>query len=137
MTNNTYEQGYADGFHGVAANAALVHDENYSMGYDDGKGDRESGADTKGVKSAFIGEDFYLDNDPPEGYEWTHEHVTPAKGEIYLTKAGNAGVAKTDPKNGRLRHLLVAKTRCNYPQYRGVCKFAAGHQGKCSHQLVK
>jgi hypothetical protein len=125
-----YDKGYSDGYHDVAANASLVDNENYKMGYADGEGDRTAGAKPKGVKSAFIDAEFYENNNPPEGYHWTYEFRTPQKGEIYLTKNGNAGVAKSDPKNGRQRQMLQADRECHY------CKFTAGHKGKCSYDLV-
>src|SRR4051812_556248 len=99
-----YKRGYADGFHDVAANAGQVDNQDYQAGFLDGKGDREAGAKPSGVQSAWIDENYYEYNDPPEGYRWARELRTPLKGEIYLTKNGNAGVAKSDPKNGRKRH---------------------------------
>jgi hypothetical protein len=126
-----YEKGYADGSHGLASNASFAHDENYAMGYEDGRGDRESGTKATGTKSPFIADDNkYLE--APKGYLFTGEHRTPLKGEIYLTKAGNAGVAKSDPKNGRQRHMLVADDPC----FRGTCGFMRGHSGRCSHHMV-
>lgn len=126
-----YEEGYSDGYHNVAAKPSMVDDENYKMGYADGEGDRESGAKPRGIKSAFIDAEFYEQNDPPEGYSWAYEFRTPQKGEIYLTKNGNAGVAKSDPKNGRQRQMLSADRECPW------CKFAVGHTGKHSYDLVK
>jgi hypothetical protein len=123
--------GYADGVNGVASNASFAHDENYFLGYQDGKGDAESGVKATGTKSPFIVDNKYLE--APEGYTFTGEKRTPQKGEIYLTKNGNAGVAKTDPKNGRERHMLVANDSC----WSADCGFARNHSGNCSHRMVK
>lgn len=128
-----YQAGYADGYHGVAASAAYVNDPNYEMGYQDGKGDRDSKAEVRGVKSPYTDPHFYEENEPPEGYIWDRDFRTPLKGEVYLTKNGNAGVAKDHPKNGRQRHMLKAIHTCP----RIGCVLAAGHSGKCSFQLVK
>jgi hypothetical protein len=144
-----YERGYADGFNGVDKDIDFVFEDSYMMGYEDGRGDKESGADTKGVKSSFIRPDVVDQLDPPAGYRFTGEHRTPDKGEVYLTKAGNAGVAKDDPKNGRQRHILKADQPCGrgketyihsyYPKAKlyGPCKFAVRHGGRCSWELVK
>lgn len=132
-----YEKGYSDGFHEAAANASLVDEPNYKLGYNDGTGDRERGSDVKGVKSAFIDPEFYENNMPPQGYSWTWDHRTPQKGEIYLTKNGNAGVAK-EPKQQRNRHILKADDPCQimyWAEQLALCKLAKGHKGKCSWAL--
>jgi hypothetical protein len=138
-----YDQGYADGYHGVEENYSHAGQNQYEMGYADGKGDRESGVQTVGVKSAFITEDYYENNMPPEGYSWTFELRTPDKGEVYLTKAGNAGVAKSEAKNGRQRHILKADAQCGFKETKFAvapeiqpCRFAQGHSGKHSYQLL-
>lgn len=143
--NERYKQGYAAGYHGTEPSWDQDDDEQFMMGHADGVGDREAGVEAKGVQSAFIGENFYETNDPPEGYTWQFVHDTPQKGEVYLTKAGNAGVAKSDPKNGRKRHLLDAIQPCRAkPWYdRGSvrhdteCKFCVRHSGKHSWDLIK
>lgn len=138
---NNYKTGYADGFHDVAISPALFLDADYIMGYEDGTGDRESGAEPTGVKSAYIAEYFEQNNDPPAGYSWTGEFRTPERGEVYFTKNGNAGVAKSDPKNGRKRHMLAPNDSCaggygSYGRNKG-CQFAKGHKGRCSQWLLK
>lgn len=134
-----YDRGYVDGYANVSKNLVLALLDIYEMGYVDGEGDRLNGVKTPKVKSAFIGDDFYKWNDPPKGYEFTGEHRTPQKGEIYLTKNGNAGVAKSDPKNGRQRHMLKAIKPCERFNYahRTKCQFDQGHSGQCSTYLVK
>jgi len=137
MTNNQlYDLGYADGYHGVSLNTTHFLEDYYQMGVADGRADKENGVETVGVKSAFIGDNFEEDNDPPAGYRWLGEQRTPEKGEIYLTKAGNAGVAKTEAKNGRQRHMLEPIQKCS-GDWRHSCGFAAGHSGRCSGALVK
>lgn len=135
-----YEKGYADGYHGVEEDYTFAGLSKYDMGYADGKGDREAGVTTVGVKSAFITENYYENNMPPEGYSWTFELRTPDKGEVYLTKAGNAGVAKSEAKNGRQRHILKADVQCtivgHFDGPLKPCKFAQGHGGKHSYQLL-
>ena len=131
-----YEKGYADGYHEVSRDMELFLEEDYNMGFEDGRADKEAGVEAKGVKSAFIGDRFEMDNEPPAGYEWASEFRTPEKGEVYLTKAGNAGVAKTEAKNGRQRHILKAINPCT-GDWRGTCKFTRGHSGRCSQAQVK
>lgn len=138
--NQLYEKGYSDGYHNVNLNTELFLEESYNMGREDGIADREAGAEPRGVKSAFIGDRFEMDNEPPEGYEWVGQFRTPERGEVYLTKAGNAGVAKTVAKNGRQRHMLKAIRPCaghSYYKPTNTCKFAAGHKGRCSDQQLK
>lgn len=134
-----YDRGYADGYHNASVAVDYFLEEAYIMGLEDGRADRAAGAKPEGVKSAFITDTFCKDNDPPAGYNWTGERRTPKKGEVYLTKAGNAGVAKTEAKNGRQRWILKAKVSCpGYRCYRPMeCCFANGHAGRCSFELLK
>jgi len=128
-----YKKGYGDGAHGVAANATHITDPNYMSGYKDGQADADMNMVVRGAKRPYTDPDFPKLNAPPEGYHWTGEHRTPQKGEIYYTKAGNAGVAKSDPKNGRKRHILQAQSKC----WRAACKFTMSHPGNCSDRLIK
>lgn len=131
-----YSRGYADGYTRVARNLKLFLDDAYDMGYEDGAADRDAGNEADIKISSFIDIDYYENNDPPEGYWWTGIMRTPQKGEVYLTKAGNAGVAKSDPKNGRQRHMLTPTVHCSY--YSAYpCKLAQGHPGQCSYRQVK
>jgi len=93
-----YEQGYQDGKNGKAANASHVHDTNYQMGYEDGKGDRSN----RPVES-----EFAEMNEPPVGFVFTGEKRTPEPGEWYLSKNGNAIMAKKVRGNNQTRHILI------------------------------
>jgi hypothetical protein len=104
-----YKHGYLDGAAGKAVAPAYLTNQNYLMGYDDGKGDAAedevSSVKVKDGASQFIKEESRSLIPAPPGYEFTGEFRTPQKGELYLTKNGNAKVADT-PRNGRKRHLL-------------------------------
>jgi hypothetical protein len=133
-----YNRGYADGAANASANPSYIDDENYKSGYEDGKGDASLGDVAPGTQKAAIKDDFTRHNAPPNGYQWTHEFRTPQKGEIYLTKNGNAGVAKT-PTNERKRHILKAIDVCDKYNFNvaasSYCKLADGHPGRCSHWM--
>ncbi len=127
-----YKKGYSDGVNGVASNASYAYDENYGVGYTDGRGDIAHGVKAEGTASPFIADDHdYID--PPAGYEYTGEHRTPQRGEIYLTKNGNTGVAKTPPKNERKRRML----KPNIPCVMLACKFELSHEGRCSDRQLR
>jgi hypothetical protein len=135
MTDSSYNLGYSHGFYNVAP--SYQDDSDYELGYEDGQGDSRAGAKPSGVKSAFIDTNFYIKNSPPEGYGWAGEYRTPQKGEVYLTKNGNAGIAKT-PRQQRNRHILTATTRCNrryYGRDDPRCTLKHGHAGKHSWEL--
>lgn len=128
-----YKKGYSDGAGGAAANPTYAEETNYRQGYLDGQADKDGGEVERGTKSAHIEAEFPQHNQPPAGYRWTGEYRTPAKGEIYYTKAGNAGVAKDHPRNNRKRHLLLPVNSC----WRVRCNFADGHKGQCSDRQLK
>lgn len=94
-----YTMGYEDAKAGKAANASNAHDPNYEMGYTDGKGDM--------VANRPVGEQYDEYNDPPEGYCFTGEKRVPEPGEYYLSKNGNAILAKKVRGNNQTRHILI------------------------------
>lgn len=94
-----YQLGYDDAKAGKSANASHVHDENYEMGYTDGRGDA--------IMNKPVSEEFSEYNDPPEGFAFTGEKRVPDPGEYYLSKNGNAILAKKVRGNNQTRHILV------------------------------
>lgn len=96
--------GYADGKEGKAASVAHIFDSNYSMGYEDGKGER---AANRPVEF-----DFLTHNPPPPGFTYEGKKRVPKAFEWYLSKNGNPTFLKRERRNNQTRLILVPTGEC-------------------------
>lgn len=106
-----YELGYNDGNEGKRVDMYLSGNEDYMTGYTDGEGQRE----LDGLQNNYrpVDEEYALLGDPPAGFNWAYDKRTPEPGDYYLSKGGNANLAKKVRGNAQTRHILIPEGKCN------------------------
>jgi hypothetical protein len=97
IDNEMYERGFSHAKRWSFPSRYYKGNEDYMAGWNDGK-------DAGGNRP--VDDEYVVMADPPHGYEWTGEKRVPEPGDYYLSKGGNATLAKKVRKNNQTRHIL-------------------------------
>jgi|SRR5581483_5491325 len=102
-----YIEGYAAGYR--EERCAYPMHPDYTMGFEDGAGDKELGMspqhDIENVRP--VDDDYYVLNPAPVGFAWAGVKRTPLPGDWYLSKGGNGNFSTKIRKNSQQRHILI------------------------------